>query len=140
MLGKTKGRRRRGRQRMRWLDGITDSTDMNLGKLRKLVRDTEDQHVTIHGVRELDTTWQLSNNNNSSCPGFSLRGLLLVLSTGSRVRRLQQLQCVGSGTAVQGLSCSAACGIFSDQGSNPSPAPARGIFTTEPPGKQALYF
>ena len=52
---------------MRWLDGITDSTNMNLGKLRKLVRAGEDQHVTIHGVRELNTTWQLSNNNNSSC-------------------------------------------------------------------------
>ena len=64
MLGKIEGRRRRGRQRMRWLDGITDSMDMGLGGLRELVMDREAWHAAFHGIRKSQMLLRVSTELN----------------------------------------------------------------------------
>ena len=69
MLGQIEGKRRRGQQRMRWLDGVTNSMDLNLGKLQEMVRDREPWLSAVH--KESDTTWRL-NTNISPFPDSSV--------------------------------------------------------------------
>ena len=63
MLGKIEDRRKRGRQRMRWLNGIIDSMDMSLSKLREIVKNREVWSIAVHGIIELDTTERIHEDN-----------------------------------------------------------------------------
>ena len=63
MLGNIEGRRRRGQQRMKWLDGITNSMDMSLSELQEIVKDREVWHAAVHGISEVNTTEQVTNRN-----------------------------------------------------------------------------
>ena len=82
MLGKIEGRRRRGHQRMKCLEGITDKMDMNLGKLQGMVRDREAWHAAIYGAQRVGHNWETEQQHSLGKPHY-LKDGLWILQIGS---------------------------------------------------------
>ena len=72
MLGKIEGRRRRGQQRTRWLDGITDSMDMSVNKLQEMMKDRQTWSAAVHGIAKRDVTEWMNNNNKATSFAYLL--------------------------------------------------------------------